>query len=67
MSDGVDRPGFMVVNAADVNWGPADVLGRKTLSRGALQHQVYPAAFSIVDRVIEDDLRFRNFLLEERA
>jgi hypothetical protein len=60
---GVDRPQFMVVDAARTPWAEREFLGAKLSREDALGHAALPEAFAIVDRIVADDKRFRAFLL----
>lgn len=63
---GVDRPQFMVVNAAEVPWAQREVLGGKLSRENALANSAIQEVFAISDRIVDDDQRFRSFLLSER-
>ena len=55
-------PGFMVVDAASSAWGNAEFLGTMLSREKALSSPVSKEAFSIVDRIIEDDKRVKEFI-----
>jgi len=55
-------PGFMVVDAASSAWGNAEFLGAKLSRSDALSSPVSKEAFSIVDRLIQDDVRIKEFI-----
>jgi hypothetical protein len=58
-----DRPGFMVVNASSLPWAGRALLGEMLSREDALAAPISKEAFSIADRLVEDDQRFRSFLL----
>jgi hypothetical protein len=60
---GVDRPQFMVVDAAQVPWTQREVLGVKLSRESALANAAIQELFAISDRIVDDDQRFRSFLL----
>jgi hypothetical protein len=60
---GVDRPQFMVVDAAPVPWARGEFLGVKLSRESALAHAAIQEVFAISDRIVADDQRFRSFLL----
>jgi hypothetical protein len=60
---GSDRPGFMVVDAAELLWGQEAFLGAMLTRESALAHPTCKEVFAILDRLVEDDPRFRRFLL----
>ena len=59
---GADRPGFMLVDAADLPWGDQAFLGTKLARETALSEPLKPEAFGILDALVDDDPRFRAFL-----
>ena len=60
---GVDRPQFMVVDASQVPWAQREVLGVRLSRDNALANAAIQEVFAISDRIVEDDQRFRSFLL----
>jgi hypothetical protein len=60
---GTDRPGFMVVDASGLPWSKEDFLGEKLSRRAAVGDPSLKEVFSMLDRLIEDDHRFRAFLV----
>jgi hypothetical protein len=57
-----DGPAFMVINAADSPWGDEEELGTKLSREAALASPLRQECFDILDRIIEDDGRVRDFL-----
>jgi hypothetical protein len=57
-------PGFMVVDAASSAWGNAEFLGAKLSRSDALSSSVSKEAFSIVDSLIQDDVRIKEFIAQ---
>jgi hypothetical protein len=64
---GVDRPGFMLVDAAQVAWAQQESLGVKLSRADALAHPTRDEVFAILDRLVDVDQRFRGFLLSGRG
>ena len=60
---GTDRPGFMVIDSAQLAWAQREVLGVQLSRDNALAHSTCREVFSILDRIVEDDKRLRTFLL----
>lgn len=60
---GADRPGFMVVDATTLPWSAHAFLGAKLLREDALGDPLLPESYAILDELIEQDPRFRQFLL----
>lgn len=58
---GPDGPGFMLVDADSVPWQDA-FLGMKLTRAQALADSRKAEVFEILDRIVEDDPRFRAFL-----
>jgi hypothetical protein len=56
-----DGPGFMLVDAESMPWDDA-FLGMKLTRQQALADSRKAEVFEIVDRIVEDDPRFRTFL-----
>lgn len=60
---GAERPGFMVVDATDLPWAHQEILGEKLSRAVALADPIATEVFAILDRLVDDDRRFRAFLL----
>ncbi len=58
---GATGPSFMLVDAESIPWQDA-FLGTKLTRHLALGHPCKAELFEILDRVVEDDPRFRTFL-----
>jgi hypothetical protein len=63
---GTDRPGFMTIDSTQVAWAQRELLGVKLSRDAALAHSTCREVFSILDRLVEDDQRFRAFLSSGR-
>ena len=61
---GEDRPGYMVINASESMWGHETFLGSMLSRNQALETGVSQQAFQILDRIAEEDQRFKAFLLK---
>jgi hypothetical protein len=59
---GVDRPGFMIVDAAPLSSPDSEFLGVHLSRDAALASPLKPELFAILDAVVERDARFRRFL-----
>jgi hypothetical protein len=53
----------MVVDAAQVPWAQQEFLGVRLSRETALADAAKEEVFAILDRIVEDDSRFRSFLL----
>lgn len=60
---GVDRPGFMVVDAATLPWGNEEYLGTKLTREEALADPTTKEIFAFLDVLITADPRFNAFLM----
>ena len=60
---GAERPDFMVVDATDLPWAHQEILGEKLSRAVALADPIATEVFAILDRLVDDDRRFRAFLL----
>lgn len=63
---GDDRPGFMVVDATDLPWAHEEFLGAKLSRDVALADPIATEVFAMLDRLVDDEPRFRAFLVNGR-
>ena len=66
---GVDRPGFMVIDAGRTPWAKDQFLGEKLSREDALKDPLLKEVFEVLDRLVDDsgDPRFRAFLLSGKS
>lgn len=57
-----NRPTFMIINAADSPWSHRRELGTNLSRETALSGPLCQESFDIIDRIITDDQRVKNFL-----
>jgi hypothetical protein len=59
---GDDRPAFMVIDASTLSWGNSETLGAPLTRAQVLADPVCNLVYEILDRVVFDDRRVREFL-----